>query len=169
MCHDCISSLQRLPHRTKWNRNILNAATLFLGVFLWPPSLIEGGGPNLTAFRAIIASLPSGHAEIAPYFVNYLGSHSSIHPRPSVINHLPSSVKWRETTVVLYLSQDQKIPYLIMPDTTPMRCRTCFSSSRESSKDVCMRSQLAWVLVVMMRWNLLKNVTVVVGGLWRAL
>ncbi|KAG2345322.1 hypothetical protein BDR05DRAFT_131684 [Suillus weaverae] len=53
------------------------------------PSLVQGDIPNitllLTAFRAIIASLPSGHAEIVPYFVNYLGSHSSMHPRPSVI------------------------------------------------------------------------------------
>ncbi|KAG1825535.1 uncharacterized protein BJ212DRAFT_280532 [Suillus subaureus] len=50
----------------------------------------QGDIPNivllLTAFRAISASLPSGHAEIASYFVNYLGSHSSMHSRPSIIN-----------------------------------------------------------------------------------
>ncbi|KIK47939.1 hypothetical protein CY34DRAFT_798804 [Suillus luteus UH-Slu-Lm8-n1] len=39
----------------------------------------------LTTFQAISTRLPSGHAEIAPYIFNYLGSHSSMHPRLSVI------------------------------------------------------------------------------------
>lgn len=51
-----------------------------LGRHRYHPSLVQGDVPTLTAFRAIIASLPSGHTEIAPYFVNYLGSHSSMHP-----------------------------------------------------------------------------------------
>lgn len=40
----------------------------------------------LITFRAIIASLPSVHTELAPYFVNYLGSHPSMHPQSSVMN-----------------------------------------------------------------------------------
>lgn len=50
----------------------------------------------LTASTATITSLPSGHAEIAPYFINYLGSHSSMHPRPTIINKWPSPSFIRE-------------------------------------------------------------------------
>lgn len=59
----------------------------------------RGDIPNitllLTAFRAINTRLPSGPAEIAPYFFNYLGSHSSMHPRPSVITQIlaPSFIR----------------------------------------------------------------------------
>lgn len=49
----------------------------------------RGDIPNiallLNAFRAINTRPPSGHAEIVPYFFNYLGSHSSMHPLPSGI------------------------------------------------------------------------------------
>jgi hypothetical protein len=57
--------------------------------------LVQGDIPNIalliTAFRTTITSLPFGHAEIAPYFVNYLGSHSSMHPQPPIMtqNQLP--------------------------------------------------------------------------------
>lgn len=75
-------------HRCRFsiNLNKTRHTALFESSYGDFPTRVQGDVPNLTAFRAIIASLPSGHAEIAPYFVNYLGSHSSMHSRPSVIN-----------------------------------------------------------------------------------
>ncbi|KAG2738783.1 hypothetical protein P692DRAFT_20757672 [Suillus brevipes Sb2] len=59
------------------------------------PTHVQGNIPNiallLTAFWTTITSLPFGHTEIVPYFVNYLGSHSSMHPQAPVMmqNQLP--------------------------------------------------------------------------------